>query len=85
MNIIFKLHATLRDYLPAEATHHRTRLEIDVPEGTTVQQVIDRYDMPENLVHLVLVDGVYLDKSIRSTRVLKEGEALAIWPPVAGG
>jgi sulfur carrier protein ThiS len=85
MNIIFKLHATLRDYLPAEATHHRTRLEIEVPEGTTVQQVIDRYDMPENLVHLVLVDGVYLDKSIRSTRVLKEGEALAIWPPVAGG
>jgi sulfur carrier protein ThiS len=85
MKIIFKLHATLRDYLPAEATHHRTRLEIDVPEGTTVQQVIDRYDMPSNLVHLVLVDGVYLDKSIRSARVLKEGEALAIWPPVAGG
>jgi sulfur carrier protein ThiS len=85
MKIIFKLHATLRDYLPAEATHHGTRLEIDVPEGTTVQQVIDRYDMPSNLVHLVLVDGVYLDKSIRSARVLKEGEALAIWPPVAGG
>ncbi len=85
MKIIFKLHATLRDYLPAEATHHRTRIEIDVPESTTVQQVIDRYDMPANLVHLVLVDGVYLDKKARSVRVLQSGEALAIWPPVAGG
>ena len=85
MKIIFKLHATLRDYLPAEATHHRTRIEIEVPEGTTVQQVIDRYDMPTNLVHLVLVDGVYLAKEARLVRVLQPGEALAIWPPVAGG
>jgi sulfur-carrier protein len=85
MNITFKLHATLRDYLPEDAAHHRTTVALDVPEGSTVQQIIDRYNLPIKLVHLVLVDGVYLAKEERTARILKEGEALAIWPPVAGG
>lgn len=85
MKITFKLHATLRDYLPADATHHRTTVELEVPEGATVQSVIDRFALPEKLVHLVLVDGAYLNKSDRATRVLQPGQTLAIWPPVAGG
>jgi molybdopterin converting factor small subunit len=36
-------------------------------------------------VHLVLVNGVYIAPDQRDTRVLQEGETLAIWPPVAGG
>jgi sulfur carrier protein ThiS len=56
-----------------------------VTEGTTVQQVIDRFNLPAKLVHLVLVDGAYVAPADRGTKVLKEGEALAIWPPIAGG
>jgi sulfur carrier protein ThiS len=85
MNITFKLHASLRDFLPADAAHHRTTVNIDVPEGSTVQNVIDHYALPSQQVHLVLVDGVYLHKDQRLTRMLKAGEALAIWPPIAGG
>jgi sulfur-carrier protein len=85
MNITFKLHAMLRDYLPADAANHRTTVEIAVAEGCTVQNVIDQYSLPEKLVHLVLVDGVYLKKEDRATCVLQPGQALAIWPPVAGG
>jgi sulfur carrier protein ThiS len=85
MQIIFKLHAMLRDYLPADAANHRTMVQIDVPEGSTVQSIIDRYALPEKMVHLVLVDGVYLEKPARATHVLTAGQALAIWPPVAGG
>jgi sulfur carrier protein ThiS len=85
MKITFKLHAMLRDYLPADASHHRTTVEIDVPEGSTVQNVIDRFALPEKMVHLVLIDGTYLNKEDRATRVLQPDQALAIWPPVAGG
>lgn len=85
MEITFKLHATLRDYLPADAANHRTTVHIQVPDDATVQSVIDRYAMPDKLVHLVLVDGVYLAKPERATRVLTRGQVLAIWPPVAGG
>ena len=37
------------------------------------------------LVHLVLVNGVYVQPEERASRVLKDGDVLAIWPPIAGG
>lgn len=88
MRITFKLFAMLADHLPDEVDGRRrqgNQIELEVPEGTTVQQVVDRFKLPGTLVHLVLVDGRYLDKPARATRVLADGEALAIWPPIAGG
>jgi sulfur carrier protein ThiS len=41
--------------------------------------------MPMKLVHLVLVNGVYVPPEQRATRALCEGDVLAIWPPIAGG
>jgi sulfur carrier protein ThiS len=84
MKIIFKLHATLTDYLPPERVNGTT-VTIDVPEGTTVQTLIDQYRLPEKLTHLVLVNGVYFAKEERPGKVLVENDALAIWPPIAGG
>ncbi len=84
MKITFKLFANLQDYLPAEAKRTNS-LIIDLPDGTTVQQVIERFALPEKSCHLVLVDGSYVAPAERSSRVLKDAEALAIWPPVAGG
>lgn len=84
MNITFKLFATLTDYLPAEA-RHRNQLTLQVDEGSTVQQVIDRFSMPPKLVHLVLVNGHYIAPELRATRALAAGDALAVWPPIAGG
>jgi sulfur carrier protein ThiS len=86
--ITFKLFATLSEYLPRELDGHvRTgcQLPVDVPEGATVQAVIDRFPMPRALVHLVLVNGVYVPPASRSTHPLRDGDALAVWPPVAGG
>lgn len=88
MRITFKLFAMLSDHLPDEVDGRRrqgNQIELEVPEGATVQQVVDRFNLPGKLVHLVLVDGRYLDKAERATRVLAEGETLAIWPPIAGG
>ncbi|WP_370264526.1 MoaD/ThiS family protein [Limnobacter sp.] len=83
MEITFKLFATLTDYLPTGRVDNAVRLQI--PEGSTVQAVIDRYNLPEKLTHLVLVNGVYIDPAERSARVLTEDDVLAIWPPIAGG
>ena len=88
MLITFKLFATLSEYLPRELDGHlRTdyQIGVDVPEGTTVQAVIDRFPMPRALIHLVLVNGVYVPPAARSTHPLRDGDALAVWPPVAGG
>jgi sulfur carrier protein ThiS len=38
-----------------------------------------------HLVHLVLINGHYVPPEQRASRVLNEGDVLAIWPPIAGG
>ncbi len=88
MRITFKAFATLGQYLPRE---HEGRarvgneLPLDVPEGTTVQAVVDRFPMPRELVHLVLVNGEFVLPAERAGHVLREGDVVAIWPPIAGG
>jgi sulfur carrier protein ThiS len=84
MRITFKLFATLQDYLPAEGKQTNA-LTLDLEAGTTVDQVIKRFALPERLVHLVLIDGGFVPPGARAGRILNEGETLAIWPPVAGG
>ena len=83
VHITLKLMATLTDYLPQPRQGHQIRL--DIAAGTTIRDVIERFRLPWKLVHLVLVDGVYVPPDQRGSRVLRDGETLAIWPPVAGG
>jgi sulfur carrier protein ThiS len=88
VRITFKAFATLGDYLPREhagRSRSGNELPLEVPEGTTLQAVIDRFPMPRALVHLVLVNGEYVLPGERATRALREGDAVAIWPPIAGG
>jgi sulfur carrier protein ThiS len=84
MKIVFKLYASLTQYLPAEARYDN-RVPLDLPEGSTVAQVIEPFGLPQKLVHLVLVNGVYVPPDQRLSHVLKNDDVLAIWPPIAGG
>ena len=84
MKITFKLYATLTDYLPA-AARTSNRVEIELPAEASIADVIAPYGLPMKLVHLVLVNGVYVQPEERASRVLKDGDVLAIWPPIAGG
>lgn len=84
MRVTFKLYAMLSDYLP-DAARRTNSLALDVPSGRTVGQVIDEFNLPPKLVHLVLVNGNYIQPDDRAGRALAEGDVLAIWPPIAGG
>lgn len=84
MNITLKLFAMLEDYLPPEGRKDNAA-PVDLPEGTTVQQAIERFGLPQKSCHLVLIDGRFVPPADRATRALREGETLAIWPPIAGG
>jgi molybdopterin converting factor small subunit len=83
MKITFKLFATLTDYLPASRKYNA--IELDVTPETTIDDLVERFQVPRNLVHLVLINGVYIVPTARATRTFVEGDVLAIWPPVAGG
>ncbi|MBA3904484.1 MAG: molybdopterin synthase sulfur carrier subunit [Rhodocyclaceae bacterium] len=84
MRVTFKLYAMLSDYLP-DATRKTNSLTLDIPPGRTVGQVIDEFNLPPKLVHLVLVNGNFVPPAERAGRALVEGDVLAIWPPIAGG
>lgn len=81
--VTLKLYASLAAHLPAGASDNKATIEIS--DQVSVAEIIAQYQLPERLVHLVLVDGVYIEPEKRSSRILNTGEVLAIWPPVAGG
>jgi len=82
-HLTFKLYASLGQYLPSGAVDNKARIELAQDE--TLSELIERFNLPSRLVHLVLIDGVYIAPEDRPQRVLKDGETVAIWPPVAGG
>lgn len=83
MKITLKLFATLADYLPPGRRHNA--VTVDIEPGTTIADLVTRFQLPPKLVHLVLINGVYVDPTERPRRRMSDGDVLAIWPPVAGG
>ena len=83
MRITLKLFASLAPYMPAHAVDNAVPVELE--EGATVDRVLDRFQVPRGLCHLVLVNGIFVPPARRKAHVLAEGDALAAWPPVAGG
>lgn len=83
MKIELKLCASLMRYLPDDAVNHVTSLGIS--EGMTAASLIEDRQLPREACFLVLQNGVFPTPAERETRPLKEGDAIAIWPPIAGG
>lgn len=84
MQITFKLYASLTQHLPPDA-RSGNQVTLDVAPEATIAQVVEPFNLPMKLVHLVLINGVYVPPEERATRRLAEGDVLAIWPPIAGG
>ena len=83
MQVTLKLYASLGVYLPGTAVKNEVKLE--VADGTTIRQLLDAHNVPPAACHLVLVNGHFQAPAVRGAVQLKPGDALAVWPPVAGG
>ena len=79
MRIEVALYAGLTQYLPSGTRNHRAILE--VRNGATVREVMDQLGMPPDIRGIPVLGG----KQAAADAVLKEGETLAIFPPLAGG
>lgn len=84
MRITLKLYATLTDYLPP-AARDTNQVALDVPDDATIASIVAPLNLPAKLVHLVLVNGVYVPPERRAAHAFRAGDVLAIWPPIAGG
>lgn len=84
MKIQVKLYASLSDRMPAGVQPHEGAV-LELPDGTSPHALIDRLDVPKELAHLILLNGVYVNPEDRDKPVLKDGDVVAVWPPIAGG
>jgi len=83
VKITLKLYASLASCLPAEAV--KNEAEITVKSGVSVREILDAHNVPFDRCHLILINGVFSPPASAKQATLKEGDALAVWPPVAGG
>jgi len=84
LKITLKLYATLSDLLPAQAKYNAA--EVEIPEKSTLNWIIDHFNIPREQAHLVLINGIFVCDSDRDqTGQINPEDTLAIWPPIAGG
>ncbi|NVK19259.1 MAG: MoaD/ThiS family protein [Methylocystaceae bacterium] len=83
MKMTLKLYAQLGKYLP-EGTPANEAV-IDIAPDASVLDVLNRFQVPLEMCHLVLVNGNYLAPESRASHLLQTDDHLAVWPPVAGG
>lgn len=83
MRLTVKLYAGLSPFLPPSARDNT--LELESAEPLTPATIIARFNLPLELVHIVLVNGIYVKPEDRAGMQLQDGDTLAMWPPVAGG
>jgi len=80
VKIELRLFASLRKKLPPGSP--RGKCDLELPDGTTIGQVLERMAIAQASAQMVLVNG---DHDRNFDRVLREGDVLSVFPPVAGG
>jgi sulfur carrier protein ThiS len=83
MEITVKLFAMLGSYLPPGG--QRNQAQIEIADDTTVTQLIEQLNLPIELTHLVLVNGIYVEPHQRDQTHLSAGDEFVVFPPIAGG
>jgi sulfur-carrier protein len=79
MKLELCLYASLASRLPERSDRNSCILE--VPEGTSIEDILTRLNISLEEPKIVFLNGTHANPD----RVLKDGDRLAIFPPIAGG
>lgn len=74
-----RLFATLRRFFPDLQLDET--MQVNLPDGATVGQLIDRLNIPVEEIKIVFVNNIFRDMGYS----LKNGDMVSIFPPVGGG
>jgi len=80
MRITVNIYAFLRYYLPDPENSMKNK-EWDMPEGSTIGQVLKQLKLPKEVRVTVLVNN----NSVDERTVLNEGDVIHILPQMVGG
>ncbi len=79
MNIEVKLFFDLAKYLPSG--HNKGKVSMSLERGSTIQGIIGELGIPPQMQKVILVNGI----KPKNEGKLKDGDIVAIFPPMAGG
>ena len=79
MRVEVRLFATLISFLPPGSRDGAAIL--DVPDGSTIRDVVRRLGIPADLERVTLLNGA--DSAPEAP--LRAGDVLTVFPPLAGG
>jgi sulfur-carrier protein len=80
MKIELKLYASLGRYMP-QALAEKKQSYLEIGEGTTIKALLENLKVPLDTVKLIFLNGIHA----KDNEVLKDGDRLGVFPPVAGG
>ena len=88
MNIYVKLYATLTRSVSEAALAHDadgiragSRLEVTLPDGSTLDDLVTHLDLPRDQVKVIFVNGQIRDLDYH----LQPEDEVGIFPPIGGG
>jgi molybdopterin converting factor small subunit len=79
MNIELKLFFDFKNFLPSGSSKNTTIINLE--NGTTVQKLIEILKLPPGIPKNIILNGI----TVENDRELKEGDSIAVFPPMAGG
>jgi len=80
MKIELRLFASLARYTP-DRTGSLGNCIMEIAEGTTIIDILRRLEVPLDKVRVIFLNGLHA----AGEEVLKEGDRVGVFPPVAGG
>jgi sulfur-carrier protein len=80
MKIQLNLFASLTKFLPKGENGGFSNW-VEIGEGTVIQALLDQLQIPKELPKIIFVNGLHAEV----TTILKEGDRLGVFPPLAGG
>lgn len=83
MNVKIKLLGNLRKHLPANAGFNDATLEVG--EGATPAEVIEKLQLPDSGSYMVLVNDERVAPEALASQALAAGDEVTVCPPIRGG
>lgn len=78
MKIELRLYASLSVYMPE--INSATGI-VDIGQGTRIRELLTQLKVPADSVKIIFLNGVHA----KGDEILKEGDRIGVFPPVAGG
>jgi molybdopterin converting factor small subunit len=79
MRVTIKLFATLVRF--KDGSRAGKPFEVELPEGSVVQDLIDLLKIPAEETHIVFINNIIEERHSK----LNDGDVIGMFPPVGGG